>query len=339
MSCIQLFLDIASRVASAFSGGSKPARSTLLVAAVVAAITPAAFASEYPERAVELIVPFNPGGGTDAVARAFADTASRYFSKPIVVVNRPGAAGAIGHYEGANARPDGYRVTMVTPEISLAYLQGIGKARYDDFVYIARINSDPIALVVKADAPWNTLEEFLMHAKSRPGEVTVGNAGLGATYHLAAIGLESKTGYRFNNIPYNGAGPEVNGLASGQVSAAFLTTGEIGTWVKAGKMRILAVMADRRLPAFDQVPTFKEKGIDIKLGTWRALAVPKATPPDVVVALRGLVNQVYQDKNYRDIFSRQFLGLVNDDGERFKAELEQEFKFYSETVEKLQLKK
>src|SRR5690349_2654481 len=108
------------------------------LAATIAAtvIVPLAYAADpYPSRPVELLVPFTVGGGTDAVARAFADTASKYFPKPIVVLNRPGAAGAIGHQEGARAPADGYKLTMVTPEISLAFLQGIGKARFHDFTF------------------------------------------------------------------------------------------------------------------------------------------------------------------------------------------------------------
>lgn len=304
--------------------------------AVAAPLTCAA--DPYPVRPVELLVPFAVGGGTDAVARAFADTASKYFPKPIVVLNRPGAAGAIGHQEGARALPDGYRLTMVTPEISLALLQGIGKARYQDFTYVARLNVDPIVLAVRAEAPWKTLEDFVAYVKSKPDVVAVGNSGKGATYHLAAIALEQKTGLRFNNIPYVGAGPEITALLGEQVEAAFATTGETGTWVESGKLRLLAVMAPQRLKRFPNVPTFRERSIDLVLGTWRALAVPKETPPEVVARLSELAQKVTQDRSYQDFFARQYLGLVNEDGSRMPAALEQEFRFYSDIVERLKLR-
>jgi tripartite-type tricarboxylate transporter receptor subunit TctC len=306
----------------------------LLAIAPAGAATPA----PYPARPVELIVPYAVGGGTDAVARAFTDTASKYFPKPIVVMNRPGAAGSIGHQEGAKAAPDGYKLTMVTPEISLAYLQGIGKARHHDFSYIARLNMDPIILLVRSDSPLKTLEDFVAHVKAKPELIPVGNSGKGATYHLAAVAMEQKTGLRFNNIPYVGAGPEITALLGSQVEAAFATTGEAGTWVKSAKMRILAVMAAQRLKDFPDVPTYRERGIDLELGTWRALAAPKGTPPEIVARLKQLVEKVSQDPAYRDFFARQYLGLVDEDGAKLPPQLEREFEFYSDIVNKLQLR-
>src|SRR6218665_2654738 len=168
-------------------------RSLCAIALCGLALCHGAQAEPYPARSVEIIVPWAVGGGSDAVARAFADAATRLTGQSFVVINRPGASGAIGHQEGAAARPDGYKLTMVTPEVSLAYLQGIGKTQWSDFQYVARINIDPITLVVKADAPWSTLEQFTDYARSHPGLASISNSGVGATYHLAAIALEKKT--------------------------------------------------------------------------------------------------------------------------------------------------
>lgn len=317
-------------------------RSTFLrvtAGAIAAAIcASSALADEYPVRPIELLVPFAVGGGTDAVGRAFADAASRHLPQGVVVVNRPGAAGAIGHQEGARAQPDGYKLTMVTPEINLAFLQGIGKAKHQDFTYIARLNIDPIVLIVPADSPFKTLEDVLAKAKAKPGELALANSGKGATYHLAAIALEEKTGVRFNNIPYVGAGPEMTAILGNQVEGGFATTGEAGTYVKAGKFRLLGVMAPQRLKDFPDVPTFKERGIDVQLGTWRALAAPKGTPPAVIARLKSVVEKVTQEKKYQEFFARQYLGMVYEDGDKFAPELDREFKFYSDIVTKLQLK-
>ena len=308
------------------------------VAIALGGLAQAAVAAGYPERPVELIVPWSVGGGTDAVARAFADAAGKHFPQPVIVLNRAGAAGSIGHQEGASARPDGYKLTMVTPEISLALLQGVGKAKFQDFTFIARLNADPIALVVRSDSTWNTLEEFLAHVKANPGTVNVSNSGIGATYHLAAVALEGRAGVSFNNVPYQGAGPAVLGLLGGQVQATLATTGEVGTNVKAGKLRLLAVMADQRLKDFNQVPTFRERGIDLQLGTWRALALPKAAPAEIVASWKQVVTKVVEEPGYRDFFARQFLGLVNEDGDKFRAHLEREYQFYSDIVTRLGLK-
>ena len=317
-------------------------RSSFLRAAAgalsVALAMPLAMASDYPTRPVELLVPFAVGGGTDAVGRAYADAAGRLLASGMIVVNRPGAAGAIGHQEGARAPADGYKLTMVTPEINLAFLQGIGKARSSDYTYIARLNVDPIVLIVPANSPYKTLEDVMAHAKAKPGEMALANSGKGATYHLAAVAMEEKTGLSFNNIPYVGAGPMMTAILANQVEGGFATTGEAGTYVKAGKFRLLAVMASERLRDFPDVPTFKERGVDLQLGTWRALAVPKATPPAVIAKLKEVTQKVVQDPRYQQFFVQQYLGMVYEDGDKFAPELEREFKFYSDIVSKLQLK-
>ena len=317
-------------------------RSTFLRATIgalaIAAIAFAAAADDYPNRPIEILVPFAVGGGTDAVARAYADSAGRQLAQGMIVNNRPGAAGAIGHQEGAKATPDGYKLTMVTPEINLAYLQGIGKARPSDFTFIARLNIDPIVLIVPTDSPYKTLEDVLAKAKSKPGELPMANSGKGATYHLAAIALEEKTGVSFNNIPYVGAGPEMTAILGKQVEGGFATTGEAGNYVKAGKFRLLGVMAPQRLKDFPDVPTFKERGIDLQFGTWRALAVPKGTPPAIVSKLKQVTEKVTQDPKYQQFFSNQYLGMVYEDGDKLAPELEREFKFYTDIVAKLQLK-
>ncbi|MFT3718055.1 Bug family tripartite tricarboxylate transporter substrate binding protein [Pseudorhodoferax sp.] len=297
-----------------------------------------AMASDYPNRPIELLVPYAVGGGTDAVGRAFADAAGRYLANGMIVVNRPGAAGAIGHSEGARAPADGYKLTMVTPEINLAYLQGIGKARPADFTFIARLNIDPIVLIVPANSPFKTVQDVLAKAKTKPGEVALANSGKGATYHLAAVALEEKTGLSFNNIPYIGAGPEMTAILGNQVEGGFATTGEAGTYVKTGKFRLLGVMAPERLKEFPDVPTFKEQGVDLQLGTWRALAAPKGTPPAVIAKLKEVVAKVVQEPRYQQFFTQQYLGMVYEDGDKLPAELEREFKFYSDIVTKLQLK-
>lgn len=321
---------------------SRASRFALTVLAALAlcfqsGIATQARAQAYPVRPVELLVPWAAGGGSDVVARAFAESAVKHFPQPLVVVNKPGAAGAIGHFEGANAKADGYKVTVVTPEINLAFLQGIGKAKYQDFTYISRINADPIALVVRSDSPFTTLEQFVAHGKTNPHKLTISNSGVGATYHLAAIAFEDETGVRLNNVPYQGAGPAVMGLLAGQVDATMATTAEVGVHVRAGRMRLLGVMAEQRMKDFDTVPTFREKGINLTLGTWRGLAVPNGTPPEVVSSLKALVDKVSREPRYKEVLERQFAGMINETGEQFRAALEKEFDTYQKIVVKYKL--
>ena len=150
----------------------------------------AAQVRDFPNRPVELVVPFQPGGGTDALARAFADATRKHMPQSMVIVNKPGASGAIGWQDVINAKPDGYRLAVVTVEVTTLPHMGLAKFTYDDFTPIARLNADQAAITVRADAPWNTIEEFLEAARKESGKVGVGNAGNGSIWHLAAAALE-----------------------------------------------------------------------------------------------------------------------------------------------------
>ncbi|MFC7610463.1 Bug family tripartite tricarboxylate transporter substrate binding protein [Teichococcus aestuarii] len=157
----------------------------LLAGLGAAAILPAgpALAQGYPRRPVELIVPFAPGGGTDLVARAFADAAKAHLERGIGVVNRTGGGGAVGLSEIMAARPDGYKIGLGTVELAMLPHMGLVRFSADDFLPVARLNAEPSAVTVKADAPWKTLGEYLEHAKANPGKIRVGNSGTGAIWH------------------------------------------------------------------------------------------------------------------------------------------------------------
>ena len=181
-------------------------------------------------------------GGTDGLARAFADASRKHMSQPIVVLNRPGAGGAIGWSEVINSKPDGYKLAVVTVELLTLPHLGLAKFKYDDFQPIAQLNADPAAITVKADAPWNSVEEFLAAAKKDPGAVRVGNSGNGSIWHLAAAALEDKTNTKFNHIPFNGAAPAVLALPGGHIEAVAVSPAEVTTHVQGGKPKTLSLI-------------------------------------------------------------------------------------------------
>ena len=262
-------------------------RRSLLGLAAAQCLPAAVFAqgSGYPQRPIELIVPAGAGGGTDVLARAFAEAAKKHLSQPITVNNRPGASGMIGHGEMINAKPDGYKLAVVFAEIVIVPHLGLTKLSYEDFTPIAQLNHDPAAITVQASSPWKTIEEFLAASRARSGELKMGNSGPGSIWHLAHAALEDKVGVKYNPIPFSGAAPAVLSLMGGHVDAVAVSPGEVATHVQAGKLRTLAVMSDKRLKGFDTVPTLKERGIDLSIGTWRGLAAPKGTPADVLAVL------------------------------------------------------
>lgn len=293
----------------------------------------------YPQKQIELIVPYAAGGGTDSVARAFADSANKVLPESIGVVNKTGGGGAVGMSEGSKAKPDGYKVTLVTVELTTLPPLGLATFKPDDFKPVARLNADPAAITVKADAPWNTIEEFLDYAKQNPGKVRIGNSGTGAIWHLAATALEQKAGAKFNHIPFDGANPAVTALLGGHIEAVSVSPAEVASQVEAGKVKMLAVMADNRVDKFKDVPTLKEKGIDLSIGTWRGLAVPKDTPDDVVAVLKDAAQKVTEDKAFTGVLEKMNLGVSFADDAAFKESIQKDSELFGKLVTDLGLKK
>lgn len=315
-------------------------RRALAAFAALAAIgLPAAHAqSDYPSRPIELVVPFQVGGGTDAVARSFAEAARKYMPQSMVVVNKAGGSGSIGWQDVISAKPDGYRLAVITVEVTTLPHMGIGHFTYEDFQPIARLNADPAAITVRADAPWNTIEEFLAAARAKPGIVGVGNAGPGSIWHLAASALEEKTNTKFNHVPFQGAGPAVLALLGGHIDAVAVSPAEVTTYIASGKLKMLAVMADQRVKNFEKVPTLKERNIDLSIGTWRGIAAPRNTPPQVVAYLKNLAQKASNEPAFRKTLDEQNLGFSYADDVQFKQAMARDDASFKVLIKKLGIK-
>lgn len=315
---------IASACAVAFGGTSALAR-----------------ASDYPSKPIELIVPVAAGGGTDIVGRAFAEVGKKYLpQQPMVVVNKPGASGAIGTAELINAKPDGYKIGIVICELTIIPNLGITKYTAADLRPIARLNADPSAVTVRADAPWQTIEEFIADARRRKEPVSIANAGVGSIWHMAAAAFSEKLSLPVNHVPFLGAAPAAVALLGGHVDALAVSPGEVAPHVAAGKMRTLALMADQRVGGlFEKVPTLKERGIDLSIGVWRGLAVPKATPPDVVATLGSVAARTADDAAFREVLAKANLGWAYADAAAFQKVIDKDRAFYAELVPRLGLQK
>ncbi|MEW6202379.1 MAG: tripartite tricarboxylate transporter substrate binding protein, partial [bacterium] len=235
----------------------------------------------FPTGQITVICPPAPGGTSDLVTRSLSHFAEKEFKTPVVVENKTGGAGAIGMNYGARSKPDGYTVTYVVVEIAILPHRGLTPISYKDFDLLFRINYSPAALTVHADAPWKKFEDFAAYVKKHPNELRVGNSGAFSIWHLAAALLEQKLGTRFIHIPHKGAAPAVKELLGGHVDAVAVSPTEVQTNVEAGKLRMLAILADERDPNFPDVPTAKELGYDIAIGAWGGMAVPNGTPQSV----------------------------------------------------------
>jgi tripartite-type tricarboxylate transporter receptor subunit TctC len=280
------------------------------------------------------VVPFAAGGGTDAMARAMGDASRTHLTQPIVVLNKPGAAGGIGLTEVANAKPDGYKLALVTADMVIIPHLGLTKTTYEKFTPIIQLNADPSAITVAADSPYNTIEAFLEAARAKPESMQVGNAGIGSIWHLAAAALEDKTGAKFNHIPFNGGNPAVLALLGGHIDAVAVSPAEVMQYVKAGKLKPLAVMADARVPGFENVPTLKERNIDLSIGTWRGIAAPKGTPQPVLDVLGAAFRQAAAENSLKRFMAEQNLGYAVADQQTFTALMERDNTTFKALIEK-----
>ena len=290
----------------------------------------------YPAKPVELVVPYPAGGGTDVLGRAFAMAAMKHLSQPLIVMNKPGAAGAIGWADVLNGKEPGYKVALLATDLMTQPNMGLTKITYQDFTPIARLNYDPAAITVRADAPWKTVEEFVAAAKK--GEFRIGNGGNGSTWHLAAAAVEDKTGAKFTHVPFAGANPAALSLLGGHIEAITVSAAEVYPHVAAGKLRVLGVMSDQRIKGFENVPTLKERGLDIQIGTWRGLAVPKGTSPEIVAALRTMAAETAKEPSLREALDKQNMGYAYADGDAFGAVMARDHAYYGALIQKLGIK-
>ena len=235
-------------------------------------------AAEFPTKEVQIIIPWAAGGATDLIFRALAATTGKYLGKAVVVVNRPGGAGAVGFTEAMQAKPDGYTLVSAVTPLTILPHQVSTAFTYKNFDPVINVVDDPSMFLVRSDAPWKSLKEFLDYAKKNPGMITVGNSGAGGGVHLVALAFEKAAGVKFNHIPFSGGGPSVTAILGGHVNAVSVSPPEGISQVQAGKLKIIALFAEKRFEMFPDVPTVKEQGINFAMGMWRGLAAPKGTP-------------------------------------------------------------
>lgn len=274
-------------------------------AVALAAGSHTVFAQEpWPSRPVRLVVPFPPGGGTDATSRLIAEKLTTLNKWVVIIDNKPGAAGNIGIDAVAKAAPDGYTLGM-GQAANLAINPSLyTKMPYDplkDLTPIVEIAAQPVVLVVRADSPFKTLADFVRAAKARPGEFSIAQAGSGTVGHLAGELLARRAGIQVLQVPYKGAGPAMNDLLGGQIGLYFGNSVSVMSQVAAGKVRALCVTSAKRLPALAAVPTVAEQGFpDFEATTWLGLVGPAGLPADIVTRVNAEVVKLLGRKDVQD---------------------------------------
>jgi len=268
-----------------------PIVALLLAAAPACAQTDPA--ADYPSRAVHVIVSAPPGGGPDLVVRLLADKLQQRWGQPIVIENRPGAGGNLGTGDVAAAEPDGYTLLSAQPAPLTTNVMVYKSLRFDPAALapIAVMTRLPIVMVVRSDFPAGTVGELVAYAKANPAKVTYGSQGIGTSPHLIGALLARRTGTVLTHVPYHGTAQVVNDIVAGHLDLLIVQLDAVRELYRAGRLKMLAVMGDRRLAELPDVPTITQAGgPDIRADTWNALAAPPRTPQPIIAKINAAVN-------------------------------------------------
>ena len=297
-------------------------RFTLAAAMALTAMTVAGpVQAAWPERAITIVVPFPAGGGTDTFARPLAHQLGTQLGQSVVVDNKGGAGGTLGAGVAARAPNDGYTFFMggahhaVAPSI-------YKKLNYDiqkDFTPVALLAQPPQIIVVNpSKLPVKNVKEFLDKARANPSQINFGSAGMGSTHHLAGELFALKSDIKLTHVPYQGAGPMLTGLITGQVDVAFDGLGSSASHIRAGSIRPLAVASKERSPSFPDVPTVAEAGIpEYEVSTWYAMWAPAGTPPDIVKRMSEELVKALNTPKIKELWASNGSGVPNLTGADF----------------------
>ena len=282
----------------------------------------------YPEKNVNVIVAYKPGGGSDTTARILCNYADKYVPTSFVIFNKPGGGGAIGQQYGALAEPDGYTLTLITTSLTIHPLLKEVKYDYKSFEPIIQVTEVPdILMVRREDNQLNTIKKFLEYAKKNPEVITIATSGRGSTDHFTALSLEKEAGLKFSLVPY-GADAKV-GLLGGHVSAA---VGGPEDLRGMPDLKAIIVFSEDRIPELPNVPTAKELGINWVSSVWRGMAAPKGTPSEVVNYLHDVFKKVLEDGEFQIAMKKIGMRAIYLNGENFTKKIENQAEKYKELL-------
>nr|WP_321525557.1 tripartite tricarboxylate transporter substrate binding protein [uncultured Cohaesibacter sp.] len=267
-----------------------------LVAAVSLFSSPV-IAADYPERPVEFIVPWAPGGGSDTLMRLIANDIKPYLGVDMPIINMPGVGGTVGLREASRRAADGYTISQVHEGLLVASQIGLTELKWTDFEPIALMTSSPQYLVINGKAPYKTFEEFVTYAKAHPGEITMG-VTLGGVPHLHAAMIEQAFGLKFSYVGYEGTGQRIRALVGANLDAAIGDISSSKQFVDNGDLIFLGVGSTKRVKEAPDVPTFAELGADIELSVTRGIVMPKDTPQEARDKMEAALKALAADETY-----------------------------------------
>jgi tripartite-type tricarboxylate transporter receptor subunit TctC len=293
----------------------------------------------FPQRGpLEITVLFPAGSSADVTARLVADGMSHFLGQRVLVVNRPGAGGAIGYKYVAAQKPDGYSLVWNSNSISTTHHSGQLSFDYKAFDAVARVLSESVVLAVRTDAPWRALGDLVADAKAKPKTISVGHSGIGSHTHISLAALLSAAGVEVNEVPF-AAAQVVPSLLGGHVNAVVQFPGALAAPLKAGQIRLLATLTQSRDPAWPDVPTARELGVDVVLDAWRGIAVPRGTPRPVVAQLEAAIRSTASSPEFASQCQKLNVRPAFVGAEEFGALIAREDAELARLMQKIGLKK
>ena len=297
-------------------------------------------AAEFPTKPVALIVPWPPGGSTDVSFRVLAETTSKYLGQPVIIENKAGGSGTVGGATmAATSKPDGYTVSQIPITIfRLPYMMKVTWDPLKDFTYIIHLTGYTFGVVVKADAPWKTWNEFIAYAKANPNKVTYATPGAGTSLHITMETIAMRQGIKWIQVPMKGGGETTPAVLGGHVTATADSTG----WapqVDAGQLRLLVTWGNQRTKKWPDVPTLKELGYGIVSNSPFGIAGPKGMDPKVVKILHDAFKKGMEDPAYLKILERLDMEPFYKNTEDYVKYVKEMCEEEKEIVDKLGLKK
>jgi tripartite-type tricarboxylate transporter receptor subunit TctC len=292
------------------------------------AVAGSAGADDFPNRPVTMINPFPPGGQADLTGRPLVASLERILKQPVVLVNKPGASGAVGMQSVAVAKPDGYTILITVPAISTIpevdkLFERTPAYSRDQLVPLALINADPTIVVANSEQPWKTVKDLLDDAKRRPNEIIFSSSGIyGASHVPMEMLLQAAGGLKMRHLPTTGGGPATTAVLGGHAQVWCSPPGVASAHIKSGKLRPLAVTGAQRHPHFPDVPTLKELGYDVEYYLWIGLFAPKGTPAPAMKALREAVRQAVDDPPFKSAMEKIQTPIAYKDADEFRTWLD-----------------
>jgi tripartite-type tricarboxylate transporter receptor subunit TctC len=311
-------------------------RRDLLAASAGLAVPMAAFAQDkFPSRPITLICPWPPGGSSDAVVRAFGESASRVLGVPVVVENRPGVGGTLGATAMVSAKPDGYTLTQLPLGIyRLPHMQKMAFDPVKDLTHIVCLTGYTFGIACTMEAPFKTLKEMVDWARANPGKLTYGHTGTGTTPHLAFEEFAFKAGFKTQDVPFKGSAEIMQAILGGHIPVMSGTT-EFAPHVKAGKLRLLATLGRNRTKAFPDVPTVKESGWDTITESPFGIGGPKGMDPLVVRTLHDAFKKTLEDPKVLEALDKFFQPVIYMGTEEYTRYAQTTFEAERATIQRL----